>query len=322
MTWSAAHNSSAVCSRRPNALAILVAAGAFTFVYINVDPTTAGSDPAGAADLLGSEACPPAPPLPEMMTQTSGSQTMAAQSPDVLTGRWAMLMQSMILEKGQQSFLKIADYTATLHKQERLGNTLGDVQTVKVKLRHAPFSVYMKWLTFDKGRELIYVEGENDGNLLVQPGGWKGRLTGTLSLDPAGRMAMSESRHPPSEAGLVRLAETLLSYNRKNLKLGQGWTCEMHDNQKFQGRDCYLFITIYDSPDISETYRKSVQYIDKELSLPIVVKNYTWDSEADPAKIDESSLIESYTWTDIRIEQRLANADFDETNSSYRFKQR
>ncbi len=322
MTWSAAQHSFLVSSRKPNFLALIVAVATVAFLSINVDPTTAGTDPAGALELLDADACPPAPPLPEMTTLSSGTQTLTHQSPDVLTGRWAMLMQQMILEKGCQTFGQVSDYTATLHKQERLGSSLGEVQTVQVKLRHAPFSVYMKWLTFDKGRELIYVEGENDGNMLVQPGGWKGRLTGTLALEPTGRMAMSESRHPPSEAGLVRLAETLLSYNRKNLKSNRGWTCEMYDNQKVQGRDCYLFITVYDSSDVSEIYRKSIQYIDKELSLPIVVKNFTWDSAADPAKIDESSLIESYTWTDIRVDQRLANSDFDETNSEYRFKQR
>lgn len=322
MSRSTSRHSEVVCCRRPNLIAILVAAGAFGFVYVNVDPTTAGSNPAGALELLDAELCPPAPPMPETMTQANNGQSIAQQSPDVLTGRWALLMQKMILEQGKATFGQVPDYTATLHKQERLGSTLGDVQTVKVKLRHAPFSVYMKWMTYDKGRELIFVEGENDGNMLVQPGGWKGRLTGTLSLEPTGRMAMSESRHPPSEAGLVRLADTLLKYNRQNLKSNRGWTCEMHDNQKFQGRDCYLFITIYDSPDVSETYRKSIQYVDKELSLPIVVKNYGWDSEADLAKLDESTLIESYTWTDIRVDQRLANSDFDKSNSSYQFKTR
>lgn len=322
MTSSGTRNSSAVCCRRPNALALLIATGAFTFVYVNVDPTTAGSDPAGALQLSRIDACPPPPPLPESANHPGGSQALAQQSPDVLTGRWAMLMQAMILEKGMQSFSENSDYTATLHKQERLGGELGEVQTVQVKLRHQPFSVYMKWLTFDKGRELIYIDGKNDGKMLVQPGGWKGRLTGTLALDPTGHLAMSESRHPPSEAGLVRLAETLLTYNRKNLKSPRGWTCEMHDHQTFQGRDCYLFITTYESPSVSDTYRKSIQYVDKELSLPIVVKNYTWDSEADPATIDETTLIESYTWTDIRVDQRLANADFDETNSSYHFQKR
>lgn len=322
MSRSAIPHSETVCCRRPNFIAILVAAGAFGFVYVNVDPTTAGADPAGALELLDVQKCPPAPPMPVMMSQENGAQTVAQQSPDVLSGRWALLMQKMILEKGKATFGQVSDYTATLHKQERLGSSLGDVQTVKVKLRHEPFSVYMKWLTYDKGRELIFVEGENDGKMLVQPGGWKGRLTGTLALEPNGRMAMSESRHPPSEAGLVRLADTLLKYNRQNLKSHRGWTCEMHDNQNFQGRECYVFITTYDNPKVSETYRKSIQYVDKELSLPIVVKNYTWDSEADPENIDEITLIESYTWTDIRVDQRLANADFDETNSSYRFQKR
>jgi hypothetical protein len=311
-------------SRRPNFLALLVAIGAGGFLYINVDPITAGSDPEGVVEALDIAACPPPPPLPTTAGENGGQTASigAGQNADRLTGRWALLMQTMLLEKGCAAFCKVSDYTATLHKQERIDGTLGEVQTLKVKLRHDPFSVYMKWQTFDPGRELIYVEGQNDGNLLVQPGGWKGRLTGTLSLDPKGSMAMSESRHSVAEAGLVRLAEKLLGYNYELLKRDKGLNCELHANQKVQGRDCFLFIMQYDSPQANKTYRKSIQYVDAELSLPVVVRNYTWGEDTDPETIDEQTLIESYTWTDIRVNQQLANGDFDETNSSYRFRRK
>ncbi len=313
-----------VCPRRSNCLALLVVAGTVGFFYLNVDPITAGSDPAGAADLFECADCPPPPPMPVMSggAGACAAHGNGAQNEDVLTGRWALMMQTMLLEKGLASFRSVSDYTATLHKQERIGGTLGEVQHVIVKMRHQPFSVYMKWKTFDKGRELIYVEGQNDGNLLVQPGGWKGRLTGTLSLDPHGRMAMSESRHPITEIGLARLAEKLLKYSYINIKRPNGWRCEMHASQKVQGRDCYLFVMKYNSPQVNETYRKSLQYIDKELSLPVRVVNYGWGQETDPETIDEQTLIESYTWSDIRIDQRLASGDFDETNANYRFRRR
>lgn len=317
-------SATSVCCRRPNFLALLAMLGAAGFIYLNVDPLTAGSDPDGVADVLASAMAPPPPPvaLPTAGQNASSTATAGQQNSNVLTGHWALLMQTMLLEKGCASFREVSDYTATLHKQERIGGTLGELQTVKVKLRHEPFSVYMKWQTYDKGREIIYVEGQNDGNMLVQPGGWKGRLTGTLSLDPKGSMAMSESRHPITQAGLVRLAEKLLTYNYINLKRPTGWRCELHSDQKVQGRDCYLFIMNFDSPEHNETYRKSVQYVDKELSLPIVVQNYTWGVDTDLETIDEQTLLESYTWTDIRVDQRLANADFDHTNASYSFRQR
>ncbi|MGE0379143.1 MAG: DUF1571 domain-containing protein [Planctomycetaceae bacterium] len=326
MTRSAARPrpSLPVCSRRPNFLALLVALAAAAFLHVNVDPLTAGSDPEGAVDLLESAAYPPPPPMPVMAgTQSaSAAEHGVSQNADIITGRWALTMQTMLLEKGCASFSKVSDYTATLKKQERIGGTLGDVQILKVKLRHEPFSVYMNWQNYDKGRELIYVEGQNDGNMLIQPGGWKGRLTGTIALDPTGRMAMSESRHPVMQIGLVRLAEKLLSYNYLVLKQDGGFACELHANQKLHGRDCYLFMISYDSPKYNETYRKSVQYVDKELLLPVMVQNYTWGTDTDPETIDEQTLIESYTWTDIRVDQRLANGDFDQTNSSYRFRQK
>lgn len=234
-----------------------------------------------------------------------------------------MLLNVMLLERGCETFGEVSDYTAVLHKQERLGSELGEVQRLECKLRHEPFSVYMKWHTGDIGRELIYVDGKNDGNMVVHPGGWKGRLTGALNLDPNGSMAMAESRHPVTQAGLKRLGETLLGYHRQCLENETGWTCDLYDNQQIDGRDCYLVIVTYNSPERSEVYRKSMHYIDKELSVPICTRNYTWAEEGtDPENLDEETLIESYTWTNIRVENRLADADFDSTNSNYNFRRR
>ncbi|MBX3437896.1 MAG: DUF1571 domain-containing protein [Planctomycetaceae bacterium] len=323
MIRPAARPSYPISCRRPNCLALVVALATVGFLYVNVDPITAGADPQGAADALESADFPPPPPLAIVGSSAgTSSRSGGAQGGDVITGRWALLMQIMLLEKGCASFGNVPDYTATLHKQERIGDTLGEVQVLKVKLRHEPFSVYMKWQTFDKGRELIYVEGENDGNMLIQPGGWKGRLTGTLSLDPNGRMAMSESRHPVSQIGLVRLAEKLMHYSNLILKRESGFHCEIRGDQQIHGRDCYVFVISYDSPEHNATYRRSVQYIDKELSLPVIVRNYTWSDTPGTETDDDQTLIESYSWSDIRVDQRLANGDFDQTNSGYRFQKR
>jgi hypothetical protein len=297
-----------------------VAAAALWILYANCDPTPAGSDPDARESIAVGQGRPPAPPLALRMAHGEPvSGPASVQSGDTLTGRWAMLLNVLLLERGCAQFKKTSDYTATFLKQERLGGTLGEVQTLKLKMRHEPFSVYMKWTTGDKGRELIYVDGQNDGKLLVQPGGWKGRLTGTLALDPAGTLAMSETRHPVTKAGLVALGESLLEYHHKNLASPSGWQCELQGQQTVAGRDCYVFVVHYDSPEVCEIYRKSLQYIDCELSLPICVKNYTWPADAAAPASDDDTLIESYTYTDIRFAQRLADADFDQTNSSYRF---
>jgi hypothetical protein len=309
------------CSRRRNLLAVSVAVIAVCVLYFNCDPTPAGTRSHG--DLAAEALIPPPPPLPFRMTGEGDAAGESMVSNDHLSGLWAMRLNVLLLEQGRERFNRISDYTAMLHKQERMGGRLGEVQKIECKLRHEPFSIYMKWHTGDIGRELIYVEGRNDGNLVVHPGGWKGRLTGALSIDPNGAMAMSESRHPATQAGLTRLAETILSYHRECLENPTGWTCDLYDNQNINGRGCYLVVVQYESPERSETYRKSLHYIDQEYLIPVCARNYEWpDENIDPEHLDEETLIESYTWTGIRIENRLADADFDSGNSTYNFRRR
>ena len=94
---------------------------------------------------------------------------------------------------------------------------------LEVKIRHAskagdsetPFSAYTKFLSpkENAGQEAIWVEGENDGNLIAH-------TTGLLNvkrfyLDPAGAIAMEGNRYPIWEIGfrnlLVKMAEIRLT---------------------------------------------------------------------------------------------------------------
>jgi hypothetical protein len=231
-----------------------------------------------------------------------------------------MLFSVMILKQGCERFERIPDYTATLYKQERIGGELLDGQTVSMKLRHEPFSVYMKWLTGDKGRQVIYVDGQNEGKMLVQLGGIKGRLLGVLSIDPMSSQAMAETRHPITGAGLLGLAQKVLHHRERDLARGTGVQCELHDNQLHNERPCYVFVTTYDSPEFHETYRKVVLYVDKELSMPVCVRNFTWARDANPETIDDDTLIEYYSYSDIKVEQQLADGDFDKANAEYKLR--
>jgi hypothetical protein len=324
-------------SRGPNLCAILITAAVFGYVTINSDPVISGTEsPLEATAAIGPPrfTLPPAPPVslrnaerlqgsiaPSVET-TEEIPAVAATpaSPDVLTGRWAMLLSVTMLQRGCEKFEHISDYTATLYKQERINGELLDGETMSMKLRHQPFSVYMKWLDGDKGRQLIYVDGQNEGNLLVQLGGVKGRLLGTLSINPTGSQAMAESRYPITGAGLLHLAKKIVEYRQQDLERGTGVHCEMYDNQELNGRPCYMFVTTYDAREFNDQYRKAVCYIDKELSMPICVRNYTWGVDVNPEKIDEETLIEFYSYSDIQIEQELADADFDRANESYRMR--
>jgi hypothetical protein len=173
------------------------------------------------------------------------------------------------------------------------------------------------------GREVLFVEGENDQKMLVHPGGLKGKLLPALKLDPTGSMAMAEARHPVTEMGLLALSDLLLSYRRRDLRLEKGVRWEMLGDQKLGDRECNCFIVEYAGREVEPVYRKSITYIDKELSLPVCVRNFGWPAEGETieaAKLDEATMIEYYGYNEVRFDRRLSDNDFDKTNKEYTFK--
>jgi hypothetical protein len=309
-----------------NLFAVAVASATFGFGYLNFDPDTVGSAP-GARRVSGNALMADMVPMPAMteMPVESGEtveQAVKEVNPRVLTGRWALRLTSEMLKQGCASFEKIEDYTASMYKQERIGGVLSDGQEIELKVKHAPFSVYMKWLSGDRGRQLIYVDGKNDGDLLVQLGGIAGRLAGLRPLDPESPLAMAESRYPVTKAGLVALAKTILEHQVIDLQRGTGYRCHLEEGHTFDNRPCYLYICEYESPEINKTYRKSVILIDQELSLPVCVKNYTWGRDIEPEKLDESTLLEYYSYSNLKVQQQLPETEFAQDNPEYKLRYR
>ena len=243
--------------------------------------------------------------------------------PKELQGREALQRNLELLEEGSRRLESIPYYTATFYKQERVNGDLCESQVVQLKLRQQPFSVYMKWLVGDTGQELLYVDGSNNDNLLVRIGGWKGRMLPALNIDPHGSAAMKKSRYPVTELGVGRLAATLMRDRRLDLQRECGYRAKLSQFHKCNERDCYYFELEYLHPSLSSVYRKTVQYIDQEWSLPIYIKNYTWPqcvSNVDLSQLDESTLIEFYSYADLDLEAKLADSDFSRANKSYHFK--
>ncbi|MEX1094642.1 MAG: DUF1571 domain-containing protein [Planctomycetales bacterium] len=326
MTRSKSPRKHSASSRRPNAMAVLIAAAAVGVLYVNFDPPSAGAG--GSARPPAAPVAPPPPLATSGEAGESGSTISLAelQNARVVYGRPALLLQLLLLEKGIEKLGKISSYTATLYKQERVDHVLGEGQTVDMKIRHEPFSVYMKWLTGDAGRELLYVEGQNEGDMIVHAGGWKARLVPALNLDPHGSLAMRESRYPVTMAGLLAAARKMTEYRRSELREERlPVRCEMHFAQKFEDRACYCFVVeSLDSKNL-EIFRKTIVHIDEELCLPVCIRNFAWpigeeDAGLQGGPLDEATMVEFYTYTNIGLDRRLADADFERTNTEYRFR--
>ena len=254
---------------------------------------------------------------PDEPTASSNGKAEDSESLATLKRKVALLNQ------GEKFLAGIDCYTATLSKQEMVGNELLDEHVMQLKCRQKPFSVYLVWTTGDTGREVIFVEGENDGKMIAHDGGWKARLP-AFNLDPNCRLAMRDSRYPVTSAGFAALTTLMLDVHREDLAKNVGLaSCRAEENQTFGGRPCTVFTTEYSSQASSPTYRKSITYIDNEWSLPVHSMHFEWPAagqNSDKANLDDSTLIESYSFTNVDLACQLSDRDFDRSNSEYRFR--
>ncbi len=227
------------------------------------------------------------------------------------------------LKAGRAQFSRLPGYTATMAKQERVGSVLLEEITYSIKVRQQPFSVYMKWQSgAEIGKELLYVDGTNDNQLLVRLGGIKGRILPALKIDPFGSLALAHSRYPITKLGIVALADTLIERRELEMRENIAVHVEQRPDTDVEGRRCAVYIFEDANPGQSPVYRKSVQYIDKEWNVPLRVANYTWPEPGkhpDGPALDEATLIEYYMYSEVAIDAHLTDADFDRANEEYHF---
>lgn len=333
-----------VCCRRSNCLALLILASTTGLCYLAFEPKPAGAHVAVHRSAHDLARLIPAP-LPQ--SASGGTSAKVAQSGLVIEGKLALLMKMALLREGQARLLKSPSYTATFLKQEKIGkNPLDQLQTIEMKLRHEPFSVYMKWITVKEGQEVLYVDGELDNRMLVKKGGFLSRIP-SIKIAPDAPLALKESRHPVTDAGLLKLTEKLLDYRTRDLERLDKLTCEFIPGQMIAGRKCHCFSVIYTDQAAEPLYSKTFTWIDEELCVPVCVKNYTWENAdssaeeeeetveeelveeetvedgetlADNATPAEPNLIEFYTYADIAFQREISPQSFDSANKDYSFK--
>ena len=226
-----------------------------------------------------------------------------------------------LLERGRDALRLIKCYTAQLRKQEVVRGELLDEQVMSIKCRHHPFSVYLVWQIGDVGREAIYVEGQNNGNLIAHDGGWKSRLP-AFSMPTDGSLAMMDARCPITTAGLMCLTEAMMATHLNDLKCSTFVSCEIDPHRRFDGRPCLMFTTKYKSAEASPIYRKSITLIDHEWNLPVQTRHFEWctmGKTMSETELDRATIIESYSFTDIQLGCHLTDHDFERTNQEYHF---
>ena len=210
----------------------------------------------------------------------------------------------------------IKDYSCTVVKRERIGGELQPHEYMFAKIRHEPFSVYLYFLAPEavKGQEVIYSDGKNDGNMLAHAGSGVRAMVGTVSLKPQSMLAMQGNRYPITEIGVENLAERLVEVAKHDRQFGE---CDVNffPEAKVNGRVCTCIQVVHPVPRRNFRFHLARVYMDDEHLIPIRYEAYDWPKEQGGQPI----LMEEYTYMNVKVNNGFTDADFDPTNSAYKF---
>lgn len=207
---------------------------------------------------------------------------------------------------------QVKDYEAIFTKRELVNGKLIS-QRMLLKLREKPFSVYMKFLEPNAGREILFVQGRNNNQLRAHEPGALQSLVGTISLSLNSPTVMAENRHQITDVGMRRLLEQLLAQWNIESKYGE-IDVQFYPNAMMGEVPCEVIETTHPQPRKQFNFHLTRLFIDKKSRLPIRIENYGW-----PRPGQRPPIIEEYTYTNIRLNVGLTDQDFSEQNKAYNF---
>ncbi|MFN0053647.1 MAG: DUF1571 domain-containing protein [Planctomycetales bacterium] len=219
-------------------------------------------------------------------------------------------------EASREALKGVQDYTAVFSKVEIVGRRKIE-QQMQIKIREKPFSVYLRYLTGpEAGREVLYVAGANNGNLLVHEVGIKA-VAGTVPLPPTDRKVMEENRHPITQIGMSNLLTTAFKIWDVEKKYDpQTVDIKFFPNAKLAGTACDAVQITHQKQQRDLPFHMSRVYFDKELKLPVRAERYAWPQR----KGEQPPLVESYTYSKIKTNVGLTDQDFSPRNPQYGFR--
>lgn len=215
-----------------------------------------------------------------------------------------------------QQVEQLNGYTATFVKKERVDGQMVPTEVMELKLRHEPFSVYLKNTAprSKKGQEAIYVAGRNDGKIVAHTVGFKALFVGRMHLNPTDRLAMADNRYPITNIGLKNLCEQLVDFGKRDEQHLLKCEMQVQEDQEVNKRPCRCLLIKNDTPNPPFTFAASRLFIDNQLKLPVCYETYEY-----PSVNDKPVLVEQYTYLNLKPNAGLTDKDFDPDNPSYNY---
>lgn len=244
------------------------------------------------------------------------------------------------------SIAKIKTMRYNLQCNERIKGKMQHTES-EVKLQISPRKLYLSL----KGPEVLWVEGTNDGDALINPGSFPYM---NLNLDPFGSLMRKDQHHTIHEMGLQYLADILKDgIRRAGDKFDKYFV--ILGEEKYDGRNCYKLSIAF--PDYSwKPYivkqGEDLTSLARKLHLSeymILEKNpeVTWFNDVKNAQViqvpdayakltillidkelllpvnnkvyDEQGLFETYEYYNLQINPSISSDEFTKDYKDYNF---
>ena len=202
----------------------------------------------------------------------------------------------------------VRDYSCTLIKREAVDGEPSEPQHIMMKVRNQPFSVYMYFLKPYQGREVLYVDGVNNNEMVVLDAGWKRNL-GKMNLDPTGLVAMRGQKHPITQVGLRNLVAKLIAGKTAEMQFME---CNVtsNPNAPIGNRSTTMIQIEHPLPRKEFATHITRIFLDNELRVPVHYDAFMWPEAPGQAP----PLDASYTYANLKLNQGFAARDFDANN--------
>lgn len=208
---------------------------------------------------------------------------------------------------------QIGDYEATLIKQELVNGRMIS-QRIRIRLKEEPFSIYMRFEEPHAGREILYVSGQNNNQLLAHETTGLSSLVGTVSLPLDSPQVLAENRHLITDVGMRRMLEMVIAQWELESQYGET-DVKFYPHAKMGNAECEVIETSHPRPRKQFPFHMTRVFLEKQSRLPIRIENYAF-----PAQVGQPAvLVEEYTYTNVKTNLGLTAADFDRRNEKYSF---
>lgn len=251
-----------------------------------------------------------------------------------------------ILNDVLESIAKIKTMRYNLQCNERIKGKMQHTES-QVKLQISPRKLYLSL----KGPEVLWLEGVNDGDALINPGAFPYM---NLNLDPFGSLMRKDQHHTIHEMGLQYLAEILKDgIRRAGDKFDKYFV--ILGEEKYDGRDCYKLsiafpdyswkpYTIKKDENITSIARKLhvseymileknseatwfndvkigqiIQVPDAYAKLTILLIDKTLLLPVNNKVFDDKGLFETYEYYNLQVNPPISSEEFTKDYKDYNF---